>query len=149
MSRAIAAWVALACLAALGVAGCGGEKTDVTAGVDNLNERLSQQSIPAKLQCPDEVDGADGTEFDCTLEATEGDKKEKIKMEISKDGDDYVVDVKDQAGFERAVATVAAQQQPQQGAQGQGGGQQQPGQGGQQQPGQGGQQQPGQGQQTP
>jgi hypothetical protein len=132
---------ALVLATALVAAGCGGEKTDVTKGVDNLNERLTQQGIPAKLECPDEVDGADGTEFECTLQASEGDRKQKIKMEISKEGDDYVVDVKDQPSFERAIVAVA------------GGGQQQQGQQGQQQPQQ--PQQPqggatgGQGQQTP
>lgn len=110
------------------VAGCGGEKTDVSGGVDNLNERLTQQGIPAKLECPDEVDGADGTEFDCDLKASEGDKSQKVKMEILKEGDDYVVDVKDQATFERAIATVVGQQ----GSQQQQGAGQQPEQGGQQ-----------------
>jgi hypothetical protein len=121
---------ALAALTIVIAAGCGGEKTDVSEGVENLNERLSQQAVPAKLECPDEVDGAEGTEFDCDLKASEGDKSQKVKMEISKEGDDYVVDVKDQASFERALATVVGQQGTQQ--QQQGG--QQPGQGGQQPP---------------
>jgi hypothetical protein len=121
--RRIAAATALASITAVVAAGCGGEKTDVTSGVDNLNERLSQQGIPAKLECPDEVDGAEGTEFDCTLKASEGDRSQKIKMEISKEEDDYVVDVKDQPAFERAIVTVAGggQQQGQQPQQGQGG----------------------------
>lgn len=116
---------ALALVAALVLVatGCGGEKTDVTNGVDNLNERLNQQGIPAELDCPDEVDGAEGTEFDCELKAQEGDRKQKVKMEISKEGDDYVVDVKDQPSFERAIVAVAGggQQQGQQPQQGQGG----------------------------
>jgi hypothetical protein len=119
---------ALAAITIVFAAGCGGEKTDVSEGIDNLNERLTQQGVPAKLECPDEVDGAEGTEFDCDLKASEGDKSQKVKMEVSKEGDDYVVDVKDQASFERALATVVGQQ----GSQQQQGGQQQPGQGGQQ-----------------
>ena len=123
LRRPPAAFALLAVLA-LVAAGCGGEKTDVTSGVDNLNERLDQQGIPAELDCPDEVDGADGTEFDCELKAQEGDRKQKVKMEISKEGDDYVVDVKDQPSFERAIVAVAGggqQQQQQQPQQGQGG----------------------------
>lgn len=140
--------IALALLAAtaLVAAGCGGEKTDVSKGVDNLNERLTQQGIPAKLECPDEVDGGEG-EFDCTLKAEEGDREQKIKMEIYKEGKDYVVDVKDQPAFERAIVTVAGGQQQQGGATGGQGAQ--PGQG-QQQPGQGQQpQQPQPGQEQP
>jgi hypothetical protein len=118
--RRVAAAAGLCAL--LLAAGCGGEKTDVTNGVDNLNERLTQQGIPAKLECPDEVDGAEGTEFDCELRASEGDRKQTIKMEISKEGDDYVVDVKDQPAFERAIVSVAGGGQQQQAPpQGQGG----------------------------
>jgi hypothetical protein len=134
----IRARIALALLAttALVVAGCGGEKTDVSKGLDNLNERLTQQGIPAKLECPDEVDGGEG-EFDCTLKAEEGDREQKIRMEIYKEGKDYVVDVKDQPAFERAIVTVAGGQQ-QGGATGGQGAQpgQQPGQGQQPPPGQ-------------
>lgn len=112
--------VAFALTAGIAVvaAACGGEKTDVSGGVDNLNERLTQQGIPAKLECPDEVDGGEGTEFECTLKANEGGKEEKLQMEVQKEGDDLVVDVKDQAAFEKALASVAGQggqqqQQPQ------------------------------------
>ena len=116
--RRTSAALALVSVTAVAAAGCGGEKTNVSKGVDNLNERLTQQQIPAKLECPDEVDGGDGTEFDCTIKANEGDKSEKIKMKISKEGDDYVVDVKDQPGFERAIVNVAGGQQQQGGATG-------------------------------
>lgn len=109
LRRTLAA-LALAAVAAVAAAGCGGEKTDVSGGVDNLNERLTQQGIPAKLDCPKEVDGGEGTEFECTLKASQGGKEQKIKMEVQKEGDDLVVDVKDQAAFERALQAVAGQQ---------------------------------------
>ena len=116
LRRTLAA-VALVSITAVVAAGCGGEKTDVSGGVDNLNERLTQQGIPAKLDCPKEVDGGEGTEFECTLKANEGGKEEKLQMEVQKEGDDLVVDVKDQAAFEKALASVAGQggqqQQPQ------------------------------------
>jgi hypothetical protein len=145
-STVIHARIALVLTAAVALlaAGCGGEKTDVSKGVDNLNERLTQQGIPAKLECPDEVDGGEG-EFDCTLKAEEGDREQKIKMEIYKEGKDYVVDVKDQPAFERAIVTVAGGQQQQGGATGGQGAQPGGQQPGGQQPG--GQQPGGQGQQ--
>jgi hypothetical protein len=125
--RRICAALALVSAAAAFAAGCGGEKTDVSGGVDNLNERLTQQGIPAKLNCPKEVDGGEGTKFECTLKANEGGKEEKIQMEVQKEGDDLVVDVQDQQAFEKSLAAVAAQgggQQQQQGGgeQPQGGG---------------------------
>ncbi|MDQ3935453.1 MAG: hypothetical protein M3340_12575 [Actinomycetota bacterium] len=130
LRRTLAA-TALVSITAVVAAGCGGEKTDVSGGVDNLNERLTQQGIPAKLDCPKEVDGGEGTEFDCTLKANEGGKEEKLKMEVQKEGDDLVVDVKDQAAFEKALQSVAGQQ-----GGGQGGEEQQGGaQGGEEQQG--------------
>ena len=115
--RRISAALALVSVAAIVAAGCGGEKTDVSGGVDNLNERLTQQGIPAKLECPKEVDGGEGTKFECTLKANEGGKEEKVQMEVQKEGDDLVVDVQDQQAFEKSLAAVA----------GQGGGEQQQG----------------------
>jgi hypothetical protein len=117
--RRTGAALALATVTAAVAAGCGGEETDVSGGIDSYNERLTQQGIPAKLDCPDKVDGGEGTEFECTLKADQGGKSEKIKMEIQKEGDDYVVTEKDQAAFEKAVQTVAGQQQQSQQGQGQ------------------------------
>ena len=118
-----AAALSLASITVVMGAGCGGEKTDVSKGVDNLNERLTQQGIPAKLDCPKEVDGGEGTEFECTLKASSGGKEQKIKMEVQKEGGDLVVDVKDQQSFEKALAAVAGGQQQQGGQGGQGGAQ--------------------------
>jgi protein-tyrosine-phosphatase len=107
--RRIGAALALVTVAAFVAAGCGGTKTDVSGGVDNLNQRLTQQGIPAKLDCPKQVDGGAGTEFDCTLAATQGGKSTKVKMQVQKEGKNLVVDVKDQATFEKAIQTVAGQ----------------------------------------
>ena len=117
----ICAALALVTATAIVAAGCGGEKTDVSGGVDNLNERLTQQGIPAKLDCPKEVDGGEGTDFECTLKANEGGKEQKIQMQVQKEGGDLVVDVKDQQAFEKALAAVAGQggQQQQGGGSGQ------------------------------
>lgn len=97
-------------VAALSVvaAGCGGEKTDVSQGVDKLNSQiLSQQG--AELDCPDEVDGGEGATFDCTLKATKGGKSADVKMKIVKEGGDLAVDIADSNQFEKALAQVAQQ----------------------------------------
>ena len=132
--------LALAGALAAVAAGCGGEKTDVSKGIDSFNDRLRDQGVAAEFDCPKEVDGGEGTEFECTLKQTEGDKTAKVQFVVKKEDGDYVVFEKDQRAMERAIQTVIAQQAPQQG-QG-GGGQQPPGQ----QPAQPGQQpaQPGQ-----
>ena len=119
--RRLGATLALFSTTAIVAAGCG-EKTDVSGGVDNLNERLTQQGIPAKLECPKEVDGGEGTKFECTLKANEGDKSAKVQMQVQKEGDDLVVDVTDQQAFEKAITDVAGQGGGAQGGGAQGGG---------------------------
>ena len=130
-------------LVAAFAAGCGGEKTDVSQGVDELNQSFGGSGV--KIDCPKEVDGGEGTKFDCTLEGTG--QSEKVELKVVKQGDDLAVDVADAADFQKKLATVAgAGQQQQGGGQGQGGqGQGGQGQGGQGQGGQGGQDQGGQG----
>jgi hypothetical protein len=135
----LGASLALLSITALAAAGCGGKETDVSSGIDSYNERLSQQGIPARLDCPDRVDGHEGTEFQCTLEATQGGRNAKITMEIRKEGKDLIVIEKDQQALERAVQEVAGQAQQ---GQGQQGGAQPPAQGGAQPPAGGGAQPP-------
>ena len=138
--RRIAAALALVTVASALVAGCGAEKTDIGDAIDARNEAFQQQGVPVRLDCPDQVDGHEGTEFDCDLVAAQGGDKKKVKMKIDTEGDDLTVDFKDTAAFERTAAQLAAAQQPQpQQQQGQG---QQPQQGEQQPPQQGEQQQP-------
>ena len=126
--RRICTALALTAFIAAVASGCGGEKTDVSKGIDSYNERLTQQGIPAELDCPDQVDGGAGTEFDCTLKATEGDKSAKVKFEVRKEGKDLIVIEKDQKAVERAIQTVVAAQPGTNPQQQQGGGQQQPAQ---------------------
>jgi hypothetical protein len=121
--RPIAA-LALLSVTALTAAGCGGEQTDVSEGIDSYNERLTQQGIQAEFQCPEKVDGHEGTEFECTLKADQGDKSAKVKFEVRKEGEELIVIEKDQAAIDRALQTVVGAQQQQQE-------QQQPQQGGQ------------------
>ena len=84
----LGAALALLSITAVVVAGCGGKETDVSGGIDSYNERLTQQGIPAKLECPKEVDGGEGTKFECTLKANQGGKEEKVQMEVQKEGDE-------------------------------------------------------------
>ena len=98
----------LTVVAALSVVaiGCGGEKTDVSQGVDKLNSQvLSQQG--AELDCPDEVDGGEGATFDCTMKSTGGGESAKVKMKIVKEEGDLAVDIADPGQFEKALAKVA------------------------------------------
>ena len=101
-------WCMLVAVAAFAV-GCGGEKTDVSQGVDKLNSQvLSQQG--ATLDCPDEVDGGEGATFDCTMKSTSGDQTAEVKMKIVKEDGDLAVDIADEKQFEEALKKVAQPQ---------------------------------------
>jgi len=62
--------------------GCAGETTDISAAVDDTNKNLQGA---ATLSCDDEIDGGEGTEFDCTLKG-KGGKTATVKLKIIKDG---------------------------------------------------------------
>ena len=59
--------------------GCGGETTDISAAVDDTNKNLDGA---ATMACDDEIDGGEGTKFDCTLKGTEGGKTETVQIKI-------------------------------------------------------------------
>ncbi len=75
--------LSLAALTPLLVAGCGGETTDISAAVDDTNKNLQGA---ATLDCEDEVDGGEGTEFDCTLKGKKSGESETVKIKIIKNG---------------------------------------------------------------
>lgn len=102
--------VALVCATAAVAAGCGSEKTDVSGGVENLNKQLSDQGLAASLDCPKEVDGGEGTDFECTLKADEGGGQQKVQMQVQKENDELVVDVKDRAAWDKAIQSVTGQE---------------------------------------
>jgi predicted small secreted protein len=86
---------------------CGTERTDVSAGVDQLNSQvLSAQGLEA--DCPDEVEGGAGTEFECTLKATSGGGEQKVKLKIVEEEGELAVDRADPAAFDKAVSELAA-----------------------------------------
>lgn len=82
-------------------AGCGGETTDVSEAVDGFNRDL--QPLGVELHCPDEVDGGEGTSFECTMVAVEEDRSESVSFEIVRENDEYLVDTADEQEFERAM----------------------------------------------
>jgi hypothetical protein len=77
-------------LAALAVAGCGGEKSDVSGGVKAINQQLAAQG--AQLSCPKQVDGGAGATFQCDLKGTRTGRSTQIKMKIVKEGGSLAVD---------------------------------------------------------
>jgi hypothetical protein len=83
--------------------GCG--KTDISKGVDDFNNALSADGLT--LDCPKEVKGGEGTEFDCTLKSTRNGKSAPVKLKIGKEEGDLVIDAADQKAFDMARQQVA------------------------------------------
>jgi len=99
------AWSAVPVGLALLAAGCGGEKTDVTAGTEDFNKELQPQGIT--MECPKEVDGGENTQFECTLKGKDGQSK-KVQLKVVKDGEDLAVDVANKAEFDSAVKELSS-----------------------------------------
>ena len=85
-------------------AGCGGEVTDVSQGVDELNKVLGQQG--ARLDCPDEIDGGEGATFDCTMQSTKGDVSAPVTMKIVEEEGELAVDHADEREFRQAIEKI-------------------------------------------
>lgn len=98
------AWSAAPVGLALLAVGCGGSTTDVSAGTEDVNRQLEPQGV--SLECPKEVDGGEGTEFDCTMKG-EGGKSKAVKLKVVKDGEDLAVDVANQTEFDSAIKEVS------------------------------------------
>jgi hypothetical protein len=84
-------------------AGCGSDRTDVTQGIEDINRQIDRQGFKADLDCPDKVDGAEGTTFECTVKSDSGNVSEPVKMKIVKQGDDLAVTWADTTAFNKAV----------------------------------------------
>lgn len=94
-----------AVLVALGLlAGCGGEKSDVSGGVDAINRELAAQG--ARLDCPDEVEGGEGAQFECELRGTRTNKTTKVTMRIVEENGELAIDF---AGARPAVQRALRQ----------------------------------------
>ena len=86
---------------------CGGETTDISEGVNQTNQDLAAQG--AKLDCPKEVDGGEGTEFDCKMQNTDGSKSADVKLKVIKDGEELGLAAVDEAAYEQAIQEVTAE----------------------------------------
>lgn len=94
-------------VAAVVLAGCGGERSNVSGGVDQVNTALAARG--AKLECPKEVDGGAGATFECTLKGTRTGKSAKIKMKIVKEKGALAVDFNGQAAEVQAAIRQVTQ----------------------------------------
>ena len=72
------------------ISGCGGEKSDVSGGVDAINREMVNEG--ARLDCPKEVDGAKGAQFACNLEGTQTGSTTKVTMRIVEENGSLAVD---------------------------------------------------------
>jgi len=87
--------------------GCGGEKTDVSQGVDNINkDLLNGQHV--QLGCPKEIDGGEGAVFTCTLTNTRNKKSTKLKMKVTKQNGELAVDINSEKEFQKALERIGA-----------------------------------------
>lgn len=91
--------LSLVAIVPLVAVGCGGETTDISAAVDDTNKNLQGA---ATLDCPKEVDGGEGTKFDCTVKG-KGGKTAKVNLKVGKDSIEPV----SQKEYEAAVTKVA------------------------------------------
>jgi hypothetical protein len=95
---------ALAVGAALAAAGCGGSTTDVSAGTEDFNQELKADGL--SLECPKEVSGGEGTQFDCTMKGPGG-KSKTVQLKIVTDQGDLAVDVVNKAEFDASRKELA------------------------------------------
>lgn len=96
--------LAAGAIAVVFATGCG-QKTDVSKGVEDFNRELEPNGL--LLECPKEVKGGEGTEFDCTLKGTRNGKSTTVKLKIGKEEGDLVIDAADQKAFDVARQEVA------------------------------------------
>jgi len=94
-------------LAAALAAGCGGETTDVSQGVDNINrDLLRAQGV--RLDCPDEVDGAEGTVFTCKITNRRNKDTASLRMKVTKQDGQLAVDIASEKEFQKALERIGA-----------------------------------------
>ncbi|MDQ4142659.1 MAG: hypothetical protein M3198_02780 [Actinomycetota bacterium] len=86
--------------------GCGGETTDISAGVKDANSELAPRR--AELRCPKEVEGGEGTVLSCDLKGTKTGKSTKVAMKVVKEDEDLALDFAgDRAEVQRALRKVS------------------------------------------
>ena len=86
------------------LSGCG-ETTDVSGAVERLNNGfLAGQKV--RLECPREVDGGDGANFECTLRNPRTGRAAPVTLRIVKDDGQSSVDMADGQQFGAALRRV-------------------------------------------
>jgi hypothetical protein len=89
------------------VSGCGGESTDVSQGVANINkDLLNAQGV--RLDCPKTVDGGAGTTFNCTIRNTKTKRSAKLRMKVAKQNGQLAVDIANESEFRAALKKIGA-----------------------------------------
>jgi hypothetical protein len=87
---------------AIGLAACGNSH-DISGATANFNKILAPTGV--KLDCPDSVDGGEGTTFGCTVKGPGG--SQKITMKVVKENGELKVDAENQQAFRAALNKAA------------------------------------------
>jgi hypothetical protein len=87
-------------------AGCGGETTDVSAGVTSINKDLARQHV--RLGCPKTIDGGAGARFTCTLTNTRNHQSTKMKLKVVKQNGKLAVAPADSQEYPKALHRIGA-----------------------------------------
>jgi hypothetical protein len=87
-------------------AGCGEKRTDITAAVADFNSQFGGVFV---LDCPDEVDGGEGTTFDCTLSSAEGEVSETVEFQVTDQDGDLVIDYTDEEQVDAAIERISGE----------------------------------------
>jgi hypothetical protein len=99
--------LAIAAVSLVAASGCGGETTDVSKGVANINkDLLSAQGV--RLDCPKTVDGGAGTVFTCTIRNTKNKRSAKLRMKVAKQNGQLAVDIASEKEFRAALQKIGA-----------------------------------------
>jgi hypothetical protein len=99
--------LAIAAVSLVAASGCGGETTDVSKGVANINkDLLNAQGV--RLDCPKNVNGGAGTVFNCTLHSSRTKKSAKLRMKVAKQNGQLAVDIANEKEFREALRKIGA-----------------------------------------
>jgi hypothetical protein len=98
--------LAVALVSLVTAAGCGGETTDVSQGVDSINKDLAKQRL--RLACPKTVKGGAGKVFTCTLTNTRNSKSTKMTLKVAKQNGKLAVAPVNGKEFPAALQRIGA-----------------------------------------
>ena len=89
--------VAALSLAGFGALGCGTETIDAQDLEEEISNDLEQSAgnAPESVDCPDDIEAENGTEFTCTVNTQDGEELD-FNGEITGDGDSFEGQVEEQ-----------------------------------------------------